>query len=241
MSDQAYEYDESGRAILSKRRYSGIRKIVGTNMANSLRKSPQATITIRVDMSGMKELKDSLKAEGRKVTYTDMYIKAVACALLRNPAVNSSVVDEKFIYQYANANIGVAVGTDHGLYVPVIKDVQDKSLFEVSKELRDVAANLREGNVSPEYFSGGTFTISNLGMYDIDVMTPIINIPEAAILCLGVIRKEFVIDDDDNAQIKPMMTCSLSLDHSAMDGVEGSNFLMTLRDIVKEPRGYILD
>lgn len=239
--DTTYTYDESGRAILKKGRYSGIRKIIGTNMVNSLKKSPQATITMRVDMSGMKALKDRLREQGIKVTYTDIYIKAVACALLKHPAVNAAVIDEKFLYQYANANIGVAVGTDHGLYVPVIKDAQDKSISQISAELKEMAANIRGGTVLPEYFSGGTFTISNLGMYDMDVMTPIINMPEAGILCLGVIRKEQVVQEDDTVAIKPMMAWSLSLDHAAMDGVDGAKFLMTLRDIISAPEKYVLD
>lgn len=239
--DKNYQYDEQGRAILKKSRYSGLRKIIGTNMTRSMEKSPQSTITIRVDMSAMQALKAKFKEKGEKITFTDIYIKAVSCALLKHPAVNASLQDEKFLYQYANTNIGVAVGTEQGLYVPVIKDVQDKSISDISRELKEIAANLRGGNVDPAYFAGGTFTVSNLGMYDIDVMTPILNMPEAGILCLGVIRKEFVIQSDDTAVIRPMMTLSLTLDHAAMDGVDGATFLMTLRDIIADPEKYVLD
>lgn len=228
------ERDEQGRVILKKARYSGVRKIIGNNMSQSLQKAPQATITMKVDTSALYTVKQKFADEGMKVTFNDILLKLVGEALIQCPATNSACVDGKYIYSYANANIGVAVGTDHGLYVPVIKDVQDKTIPQLHDELKEKALNLREGKILPEYFQGGTFSVSNLGMYGIDVMTPILNMPEAGILCLGTIKKEAVVENDE-VVIRPMMWLSFTLDHSVMDGTDGSAFMGTMKKLIMNP------
>lgn len=231
--------DNYGRVILSKSHYSGLRKIIGNNMSDSLKKSPQATITMRVDTTELQRAKDNFTKADKKVTFTDFFIKLVGQALIQCPAVNASLIDEKWIVKYKNVNIGVAVGTEQGLYVPVIKDIQAKTVLEISTELKEITLNLRNGNVLPEYFIGGTFTISNLGMFDIDVMTPIINTPEAAILCFGAIRKEYVIQDDNSALVRPLMWLSLTLDHAVIDGTDGAKFLLAIRNLIMNPYEYL--
>lgn len=228
------ERDGFGRVIAGKTRYSGVRKIIGGNMKQSLDSAPQATITTRADVTQIKNVKKRYADKGIHVTYSDILIKIVGQALLDCPAVNSSLQDGKFIVHYANANVGVAVGTEHGLFVPVILDVQDKTVLEISSELKEKAGNLRAGNVIPEYFNGGTFTVSNLGMYDIDVMTPIINAPEAGILCLGAIRDTVVITDG-KTEIRPLMWLSFTLDHSVLDGTDGANFLIRVKQLIEDP------
>lgn len=228
------EQDEYGRTIIKKTRFSGVRKIIGNNMRQSLDVAPQATITTRADVTKIKEIKQRYKNQGIHVTFSDILVKLIGQTLIECPAVNSSLKDGKYIYQYANANVGVAVGTDHGLFVPVIKDVHDRSVVDISKDLKEKVNNLREGNIKPEYFNGGTFTVSNLGMYDMDVMTPIINSPEAAILCLGAIRDTCVVIDK-KIEIRPLMWLSFTLDHSVLDGTDGANFVIALKKHIEDP------
>lgn len=228
------ERDEAGRIILQKVRYSGVRKIIGSNMRQSMDNSPQATITTQADMTAVETVKRRFGEQGIHVTFTDILLKLIGQALIECPAVNAALLEGKQIVQYGSANIGVAVGTDHGLYVPVIRDVQDKSIPAISAELKDCVKNIREGNILPEYFSGGTFSVSNLGMFGIDVMTPITNAPEAAILCLGAVRKQYVIVEDQPV-IRPMIWLSLTLDHAVMDGMDGAKFLQTVKRMIEEP------
>jgi pyruvate dehydrogenase E2 component (dihydrolipoamide acetyltransferase) len=119
--------------------------------------------------------------------------------------------------------------------VAVIKDVPNKTVTAISKELKTFVSAIRSGAFDASILLGGTFTISNLGMYDIDIGTPIINTPEAGILCLGATRKEYVIQEDDTAVVRPMMTMSLTLDHAAMDGLDGAKFMVALKEIITFP------
>lgn len=228
---------EDGKTIAKEMPLAGIRKIIAARMSESLKKSPQATMSAKTDMSALKALKESYANNGVKLTYTDLLVKATAEALKLNPTINSSLQDGKIV-QYESINIGVAVGTDKALFVPVIKNVQKKSVVEVSKELRRLIQKANEGKLLPEDFSGGTFTISNLGMFNLDVMTPIVNIPEAAILCIGATRKELVVEDDDTIKIKPMTTLSLTIDHAVLDGLPSAKFMESLCSVIQNPSQY---
>lgn len=229
---------ENEKTILDEVPLIGLRRIIAKRMEESLQKSPQATITTKADMSALMVLKENYLAQGLKVTYTDILIKVAACALELHPTLNASNQEGKII-RYKSINIGVAVGTDDALYVPVVKNVQKKSIPEISKELKELIEKVNEGKLDSADLSGGTFTLSNLGMLDIDVMTPIINIPEAAIICIGAIRKELIVEDDDTTKIKPMTTLSLTLDHAVMDGISAAKFLGTLKSIMAKPTEFI--
>lgn len=228
---------DNEKVILDEAPLIGLRRIIAKRMEESLQKSPQATITTKADMSALIALKETYQSQNEKVTYTDILVKVTACALESNPILNASNQDGKII-RYKSINIGVAVGTDNGLYVPVIKNVLVKSLIEISRELKELIKKVYERKITSEDVSGGTFTLSNLGMFDIDVMTPIINIPEAAILCIGATRKELIVEADDNVTIKPMTTLSLTLDHAVMDGIPGAKFLGTVKSIMANPSFY---
>lgn len=234
----AIDKDKAGRRIAGVKVYSGLRKIIGNRMKSSLEKSPQAMISTQMDMSELGKVKQRLADAGHKVTYTDLLIRVIGIALQKCPDVNAAVVDGK-LYHYESINIGVAVGTDAGLYVPVLREVQDKTLFEISAELKEIVKNLKSGKVDPAYFEGGTFTISNLGMYDIETTTPIINAPEAAILCVGATKRRVVVGENDEIVIKPMATFSMTLDHAALDGVPGANFMKTIGEILCAPDQYL--
>ncbi|NCB52017.1 MAG: 2-oxo acid dehydrogenase subunit E2 [Clostridia bacterium] len=229
---------EDGKVILQERSLSGIRRIIAKRMEESLRKAPQATVTVKADMSALITLRKKYLYEGINLSFTDLFIKVTEAALTRNPALNASLQNGKII-QYKSINIGVAVGTEQALVVPVIKNVQDKSLLEVSRELKGLIQKIHEQKITADDFSGGTFTLSNMGMYQIDVMTPIINIPEAAILGIGRTRKELVVEQDDTIKIKPMTTLNLTLDHAVLDGLHVAKFLETYLMIMENPLGYI--
>jgi pyruvate dehydrogenase E2 component (dihydrolipoamide acetyltransferase) len=126
---------------------------------------------------------------------------------------------------YKQVNIGVAVSTDRGLFVPVVKDVGNKSLVEVARQTKELAAKAKVNKLSPEELFGGTFTISNLGMYGVQSFIPIINPPEIAILAIGSIQEKTV----------PVMSVCLGMDHRAVDGTEGARFLQRLKDLIEDP------
>jgi len=226
-----------GKEILKEYRLAGVRKIIANRMEESLKKSPQATMTTKADMSALADLREEYAREGLKLTYTDLFVKVAAAALERHPLLNASLQDGK-IRLYKSINIGVAVGTEEALYVPVIRDVPTKGLAQISRELKEFMLKIREGRIEAADFSGGTFTISNLGMFGIDVMTPIINAPEAAVLCVGAIRREPVVEADDTIRIRPLTTLSLTLDHAVLDGFPAAKFMETLRLVAENPADY---
>lgn len=228
---------DSEKVILDEAPLIGMRRLIAKRMGESLQKSPQATITTKADMSALMALKESYLNQGQKLTYTDIFIKVTACALKSNPILNASNQDGKIIH-YKSINIGIAIGTDKALYVPVIKNADEKSLIEVSKKLKELINKVNERKITSEDVTGGTFTISNMGMFDLDVMTPIINIPEAAILCIGTTRKELIVEADDSVKIKPMTTLSLTLDHAVMDGIPSAKFLGSFKSIMANPSHY---
>jgi pyruvate dehydrogenase E2 component (dihydrolipoamide acetyltransferase) len=228
---------ENGKEILKELPLSGIRRMIAAKMEESLRKAPQATVTAKADMSALIALKKKYSDEGIELTYTDLLVKVTEYALKLNPSLNASLQNGKIV-QYKSINIGVAVGTDNALFVPVIKNVQNKSLLEVSKELKGLIRKIKEHKITSDDLTGGTFTLSNMGMFKVDVMTPIINVPEAAILSIGTTRKELVVENDDTIRIKPMTTLSLTLDHAVIDGLPAARFLETYLLIMENPLNY---
>ncbi len=228
---------EDGKIILKEFPLSGIRRMIAEKMEESLRKAPQATVTAKADMSALIALKQKYFDQGTELTFTDLLVKVTGSALKLNPALNASRQNGKIV-QYQSINIGVAVGTDKALFVPVIRNVQDKSLLEVSGELKGLIEKIREQKITAGELTGGTFTLSNMGMFPLDVMTPIINVPEAAILSIGATRKELVVENDDTIKIKPMTTLSLTLDHAVLDGLPVARFLETFLRIMENPGDY---
>jgi len=216
---------------------SGIRRMIADKMGESLQKAPQATMTTKADMTALIEMKDQYAMQGITLNYTDLFIKVTESALRLNPAMNASLQNEKIV-QYKSINIGVAVGTDQALFVPVIKNVSAKSLLEVSAALKKSIQKIHDQCITSDDFSDGTFTLSNMGMFNVDIMTPILNFPEVAILSIGKTHKELVVNDDNTIMIKPMTTLSLTLNHAALDGLPAARFLETFLQIMKNPLDY---
>lgn len=227
------------KIVLTEKPLTGIRKIIGKRMQESLSTSPQATVSSTYDVSKIIELKKNLSSEGVDISFVDIFVKIVAKALELNPELNSSKQDNKIIV-YKSINIGVAVAFNNLLFVPVIKEANNKNLIQISKEIKQLIHKIKSNTIDISDISDGTFTVSNMGMFDIEVMTPIINLPEAAILSIGKIKKSVVAADDDTINIKPMAVFSLTIDHSVVDGTPAAKFLETIKTIMFEPENYVL-
>jgi len=207
---------------------TGIRKTAAERVSLSARTAPHSTITMEVNMYDAAKLREKFK-----VSYTDMLVRAVAKALKEHPVMNSTLEKDQ-IKIFEDVNIGVAVATEKGLVVPVLRDANKKELKEISSTLEELVEKAREGRLTREEMSGGTFTITNLGMFGVDVFTPIINPPETAILGVGrVVEKPVVVDGE--VVVKPMIYLSLSFDHRVVDGVPAAHFLQTVKMALENP------
>ena len=226
------------KKILSATPYKGVRKIIGDKLAQSKFSAPHLYFTDMVDTTNMTAFRKSLnEVSERKITISDLLVYAAGKALAKYPQINSSLVDGNIVC-YKSANVGVAVAGENGLIVPVIKNVQEKSLTKVSEENRDLVDRAKEGRLAPEEYSGGTFSISNLGMFGIDNFTAIINPPEAAILSVSSVRKKAVVvekDGEDVIEIRPMMNIQLSVDHRLIDGLLAAKFVGYMKELLENP------
>jgi pyruvate dehydrogenase E2 component (dihydrolipoamide acetyltransferase) len=179
------------------------------------------------------EVNDRLGQTGTKVSVTDLLIRACAVTLRAHPQVNSSWGGDK-ILRHRRIHVGVAVALDDGLIVPVVRDADRKSLGEIGTEAHALAERARAGRLTPDEFTGGTFTISNLGMYGVDHFTAVINPPEAAILAVGAATEEPVVRDGQLVG-RTTIKLTLSIDHRVLDGATAAAFLRDLKDTLEEP------
>lgn len=230
---------DSDKIIKEIKPLTPIRKMIGEKMLESLKKTPQGTLTTKVDFSQLIELKNAYKAENKKVTVSDLLLKAIAIALEENPILNSSIIDNKIVI-YESINIGIGMVGDDTLYAPVIKNVQNKSVLQISEETKELAKKVKEGTIGFEDTAGGTFTVSNLGMLtDIEYVTPIITLPQSAMLLIGATQKEVVVDENDNMVIRPMSPFSLTVDHTNVDALPVAKFMAAIKRILKDPGDYL--
>jgi pyruvate dehydrogenase E2 component (dihydrolipoamide acetyltransferase) len=216
---------------------SQIQRITGQRMLESLQQTPQFSLSVDVDMTEVLKLRKAsmdriLKKTGERLSITAILIKVVASALREHPRANASF-DNGRIKLHQHINVGVAVGTDKGLIVPVIKKADQKSLEQITGELKAFSIKAQKMHFSTEDLFGGTFTISNLGMYEIDRFNAIINPPESAILAVGQINKIPVGMPDESIALRPMMSLTLSVDHRCMDGIQGAKFLAEIKALIK--------
>ena len=232
-----------GLQILYTAPYKGVRKIIGEKLSFSMQQSPHIYFTDSVDTAPMAEFRNEVsEALGEKISVTDILAIAASRALTKYPGVNSSLIDGAIV-TYRSTNIGVAVAGDNGLIVPVIKNVQEKTISEVAKISRDLIDRARAGSLSPDEYSGGTFTISNLGMFGIENFTAIINPPEAAILAVSAAKKKPVVitaGEEDKIVIKSMMSIQLSVDHRLIDGLLAARFVAYIKELLENPLRILL-
>jgi pyruvate dehydrogenase E2 component (dihydrolipoamide acetyltransferase) len=211
----------------------GMRKVIAERMTLSWQTTPHVHHTVEVDMYETLKLKDRLARMGTKLSVTELVVKCAAKALVEFPMVNNALIDGKLVLNQA-VNIGVAVAVDNGLIVPVVKNADQKSLSQLRAEIAELSGKARQGKLLPDEYSGGTFTISNLGMYGVDHFTPIINPPESGIIgvCRTVQRPMVV---DGNVVVRPMMNLCLGYNHQVVDGALAGQFMARLRELVEQP------
>ena len=220
-----------------------VRRVIAERLTYGYREAIPSGIVMEVDATELVKFKEGISEEierkfGVKITYTDIFVKAVGLALEKHPILNSSF-KEDHIEVFKDVNVGIAVATEEGVLVPVIKKVNEKSLIEVAKERERLVDKARKGELTLEEMSGGTFTITNVGMFNVDVVIPVINPPQSAILGIGKIVKKPVVVGD-NIEIKQMITLSLVFDHRTVDGAQAAEFLNTLSEILQRPYKVLL-
>ncbi len=226
------------QTIASSLPYVGIRKIIGDRMAASVHTGARVTLVMEVDATAFVSARERMKSQYAKAWgfapgYNDLLAKIVASALVKYPYMNAQLHDEE-IHILDQVNMGMAVDTDRGLMVPVIKDAANKSLERFGREFREMVEKARSLRLMPDALEGGTFTITNLGMYDVDAFTPVINLPEAAILGVGRIAPKPVVVEGE-IMIRQMWTLSLAFDHRLVDGAPAARFLQYIKQVIEDP------
>jgi pyruvate dehydrogenase E2 component (dihydrolipoamide acetyltransferase) len=219
---------------------SAMRRTVARRLVESMRSTPHFYLTITVDAEALlafrAELNRQLQGGGEdlKVSVNDLIVKACAGLLRTNPDLNVSFGGDKLLL-HRRVHVGIAVALDGGLIVPVIRDADTKALTQVAREARELIGRAREGRLAAAELTGGTFTVSNLGMYGIDQFTAVINPPEAAILAVGAAVAEPVATEDGALEVHRRMRLTLSIDHRALDGATGAGFLAQLKSVLEQP------
>ena len=223
---------------------SRLRKVIADRMVESLKISAQLTTVVEVDVTKIDRLRIAAKAsfearEGVKLTFLPFFAVAVCEALKQHPVLNSSVEGDQITYHGAE-HLGVAVDTERGLLVPVVKDAGDLNMGGIARRISEVASRTRENKITPDELGGGTFTITNTGSRGALFDTPIINQPQVAILGLGaVVKRPTVVKDTDGGEtiaIRSMVYLALSYDHRVVDGADAARFLVTLKERLEEGR-----
>jgi len=217
-----------------------LQQTVTRRMAESKATAPDFALTVDVDMSGAVALRERLKEVAEHApSFNDMVVKAAATALTEHPKVNGAYRDGKFEL-YGNVNVGVAVAAQDALVVPTIFDADQKSLGAIAREARRLIERVREKQVTPPELSGGTFTVSNLGMFGIERFTAIINPPQAAILTVGALATKPAVDERGRVVAREQMTLTLVCDHRILYGADGAQFLARVEELLEQPLSLAL-
>ncbi|WP_287980665.1 2-oxo acid dehydrogenase subunit E2, partial [Acidiphilium sp.] len=225
--------------------HSSMRKVIAKRLQAAKQTIPHFYLSMDVELDALLKLRAELNAQSPKegpgafkLSVNDLIIKAVAVALRRVPAANASFTEEAMI-RYHDVDISVAVAIPDGLITPIIRKADQKGLAAISNEMKDLAARAKAGKLKPDEFQGGSFSISNLGMYGISSFSAIINPPQGGILAIGAGEKRPVVKGEQIA-IATVMTVTLSCDHRVVDGAVGAEFLAAFKSIVERPLGLML-
>jgi pyruvate dehydrogenase E2 component (dihydrolipoamide acetyltransferase) len=217
-----------------------LQRTVSRRMAESKATVPDFSLELDVDMTLCIELRERLKDQTDRVpSYNDMVVKAAALALRDHPRVNGAYRDGKF-ESYSRVNVGFAVAAQDALVVPVVHDADQKSLGEISRQALALIERVRAGEITPPELSGGTFSVTNLGMYGIERFTAIVNPPQAAILSVGALMKKPAVDDRGRVVARDQMTLTLICDHRILYGADGAQFLAQVRELLEQPLSLAL-
>jgi pyruvate dehydrogenase E2 component (dihydrolipoamide acetyltransferase) len=217
----------------------GMRKIIAERMLKSHTEIPTVTLNAKADVTELYEIRKQINQSGRnRITINDFILKAAASALKESPYINASLEGDEIV-QKEEINIGMAVALEEGLIVPVIRNADKLSLNDISKRAKDLAKRARDGKLSPDEYKGGTFTVSNLGMYGIVSFTPIINQPESAILGVCSIEEELKMIGGKIEERK-VMGLSLTFDHRVVDGAQSALFLNKIKSLLENPLELVI-
>ena len=219
---------------------SGMRKVVAQRMLQSHTEIPPVTQVTKVDVTALMQFRrELLEKTGKKYSVNDLILKATAKCLAAHPEMLVSFDGDRIIRR-AHVNLGMAVALDTGLIVPVIRDADKLSLDALSARAKDLAARAKDGGLTPDDYKGSTFTVSNLGMFGIELFTPIVNQPDAAILGVTAVEDELVMEPDGTIAKHQVMRLCCTFDHRAMDGAVEARFGMDLRDLLQSPVEILL-
>src|SRR4051794_31239761 len=232
--------DAGNRGELHVQELTRLQRTVSRRMAESKATAPDFALEVEIDMTLCVELRERLKqVEEKPPSFNDMVVKACANALREHPRVNGAYKDGKFEL-YSRVNVGVAVAANDALVVPTVFDADKKSLGEISRTVQTLAQKVRDQQITPPELSGGTFTVSNLGMYGIDSFTAVINPPQAALLAVGSLRKRPVVDEGGRIVARDTMSATLVCDHRILYGADGAEFLARVRELLEQPLALAL-
>jgi pyruvate dehydrogenase E2 component (dihydrolipoamide acetyltransferase) len=232
--------EAGAKGRLSVQELTRLQQTVSRRMAESKATAPDFMLSVEVDMTACVELRARLKEVSDPApSFNDMVVKACATALREHPRVNGAYRDGRWEL-FSRVNVGIAVAAEDALVVPTIFDADRKSLGQIARDAREVIEKVRAGTITPPELSGGTFTVSNLGMYGIDVFTAIINPPQAAILTVGSLKKRPVVDDDGRIVARDTMALTLVCDHRILYGADGARFLSRVRELLERPLSLAL-
>lgn len=224
---------------------SQMRKTIARRLQQSMQTAPHFYVTVSVDATRLLQARAQINeyaatlAQPVKVSVNDLIVKAAALALTRMPQINVSFDGERILYK-KRVNIGVAVALEQGLIVPVVRDADKRGLLDLASESRRLAEAARANKLKADDLQGGTFTVSNLGMYDVESFTAIINPPESAILAVGAITPTPVATADRQVVVRDEMKLTLSSDHRALDGALAARFLQELKRLLEQPMAILL-
>lgn len=224
---------------------SAVRRLIAERMLASHLQTARVTLTAHADATELYRLREALKGDSASAlpipSYTDLLIKILAHALVEHPLLNARLEGDAVI-QPGQINIGIAVDTERGLLVPVVREVAHKGLRQLAAKTSELAEAARSGKIQPDDLHGGTFTLTNLGMYDIDAFTPLINSPECAILGVGRIAPQPVVVDAaaEKIAVRQMMTLSLTFDHRLVDGGPAARFLQRVKQLIEQPYVWLV-
>ena len=215
-----------------------MRRVIAERLARSKREAPHFYMSLDCGVDALLDLKKSLTDGGAQVSLNDLILKVTATTLKRVPALNAAWSDAG-IRTFRSVDLAVAVAIEGGLVTPVIRAADNKRIAEIAAEMRDLVTRARAGQLSREEYQGGTFTVSNMGMYGVSRFTAVINPPQAAILAVGA-ASERPVAENGVVSTTNTMTCSLSVDHRVTDGVAAAEFLQTFKQLAEDPRLLLL-
>ena len=229
----------SGASAFTEVPHSSMRRTIARRLAESKSTIPHFYLTVECRMERLLALRTEINASAsRKISVNDFIVRAVAVALREVPQANVGWTDTA-MRQYAQADVAVAVSTDTGLITPIVRAADRKTLSQISAEIADLAARARAGQLRPEEYQGGSFSVSNLGMHGVGAFSAIINPPQAAILAVGASQQKPVVENGE-LKVGTVMACTLSVDHRAIDGALAAQWLAAFQRAIEAPLSMLI-